>query len=60
MEQIAFVRKIPDSNRCIKVCVRFNQKSRLKSNKYNINRVTTVGKVIYKQIANSKDYKKIE
>ena len=58
-KQIAFVR-ILDNGKCIKVCVRFEQKSRLKDRNYLIARVTTVGKIDYSSMKNKKDYKKIE
>lgn len=59
-KQIAFIHKIPNSNKCIKVCVRFNQKSKRKEIKYPISRVTTIGKVNYYNLSTGKDYKKIE
>ena len=59
-KQIAFVRLIPNSKKCIKICVRFNQKSRYKNKDYLISRVTTIGKVNYQSFKNTKDYKKIE
>ena len=59
-EQIAFVKLIPNSDKCIKICVRFNQKSRIKGSSQIVNKITTVGKVNYKQISKNKDYKKIE
>lgn len=62
-KQIAFVKRIPNSEMCIKICVRFDQKSRLKDKRKRnelISRVTTVGKVDYQSFMNLKDYKKIE
>ncbi len=59
-EQIAFVRKISNSDECIKVCVRFNQKSRSRDKNQMVSKVTTVGKIKYHNIANGKNYKKIE
>lgn len=59
-EQIAFIRKIPDSEKCIKVCIRLSQKSRIKSNSNLINNVTTVGKVPYIDMQRGNKYKKIE
>ena len=59
-KQISFIHKIPNSNKCIKVCVRFNQKSKRKEIKYPISRVTTIGKVNYYNLSTGKDYKKIE
>lgn len=59
-KQIAFIKVLKDGN-CIKVCVRFNQKSRIKDKGNLINRVTTVGKVNYKECFTDKNlYKKIE
>jgi len=59
-KQIAFVRLIPDSELCIKICVRFNQKSKLKDRSYLISRVTTAGKVPYIDMEKGNKYKKIE
>ncbi len=59
-EQIAFVRRISNSDECIKVCVRFNQKSRSRDKNQMVSKVTTVGKIKYHNIANGKNYKKIE
>lgn len=58
--QIAFIHKIANSNKCIKVCVRFNQKSKLKDRTYKISKVTTVAKVPYIDIKKGDKYKKIE
>lgn len=59
-EQIAFVKLIPNSNKCIKICVRFNQKSRIKNNTQIVNKVTTIGKVNQSDMNDKTKYKKIE
>ena len=60
VKQIAFVKLIPNSDKCIKVCVRFNQKSRFKYRKQLVNQVTTVGKVNYDSLKDQKQFKKIK
>lgn len=59
-EQIAFVKLIPNSEMCIKVCVRFSQKSRIKGNKQIVNKVTTVDKVKHSNMNDKTKYKRIE
>jgi len=58
-QQIAFIRRIKGSDKCIKICVRLNQKSRKKDIDYLVSKITTIGKVLYHNIANGKDYKMI-
>lgn len=56
-KQIAFVKLLGDE-KCIKICVRFNQKSKRIDSL--VSRVTTTGKVNYENFQNKTDYKKIE
>lgn len=58
--QIAFVRIIPNSEKCIKVCVRINQKSKSKDKNYLVSQITTIGKVNHYNLKEKKHYKKIE
>lgn len=58
-KQIAFIKLLPN-DKCIKICVRLNQKSRLKDKDYLVSKITTIGKVNYESLQNKKDFKKIE
>jgi len=56
-QQIAFIRKIKDSDKCIKICVRINQKSRRKDIDYLVSKIATIGKINYYNVSNGKEYK---
>lgn len=58
-QQIAFV-KLLQGDKCIKICVRFNQKSKTKTKDYFVAKVTTIGKINHYSISKGKDYKRIE
>lgn len=59
-KQIAFIKLISGSDKCIKICVRLSQKSKMKDKDYLVSKITTIGKVNYNSLNNKKDYKRIE
>lgn len=59
-KQIAFVKLIQGSDKCIKICVRINQRSKDRLKNYPVSNITTIGKVDYHTIAKGERYKKIE
>lgn len=57
---LVYVRLIPNSDKCIKVCTRFNEITKIDNKNLPITRVTTVAKVLHSSLGVKTKYKKIE